>query len=259
MTIGSPSLSHVAEACATPGMVGLIEALATRSFCSALLRALNACIRIDKCAIMRITRGSGLQMFGAETLSPASRGRHATAAYMDHYHRLDPNRRILDMPSPTTVLVQRQTAGRVANRGYRRACYEEPGILDRVSFVLGEQDSLVVLNLYRENTSTEFGGYDMDVLTAQAPLFGAAAARHVSLLLYGASDPAAWRERLTAACPELTGRELDVAASLLAGRTLREASATLGIAHSTVVTYRERAYARVGVANLKELRALFAR
>ena len=49
-----------------------------------------------------------------------------------------------------------------------------------------------------------------------------------------------------------------MAAGMLAGKTLREIAASLGVAHSTAITYRERAYRRLGVANLKELRRLFA-
>ena len=55
----------------------------------------------------------------------------------------------------------------------------------------------------------------------------------------------------------MSGRELDVAAHLLAGRTLREAAGALGVTYSSVVTYCERAYARLGVANLRDLRSRF--
>jgi DNA-binding CsgD family transcriptional regulator len=41
---------------------------------------------------------------------------------------------------------------------------------------------------------------------------------------------------------------------MLAGESLRQIAEVLGVAHSSAVTYRERAYRRLGVQNLKELR-----
>ena len=56
----------------------------------------------------------------------------------------------------------------------------------------------------------------------------------------------------------LSSREGEVAAHLLTGKTLREAADVLGIAYSSVVTYCQRAYARLGVKNLKEVRGRLA-
>jgi DNA-binding CsgD family transcriptional regulator len=65
-----------------------------------------------------------------------------------------------------------------------------------------------------------------------------------------------WRLRLRVIRHELTRREVEVAARMLAGQSLREIAESLGVAHSSAVTYRERAYRRLGVQNLKELRTL---
>jgi DNA-binding CsgD family transcriptional regulator len=239
--------------------IGLFEALSTRGFCAALLRSVNAWTSVDKCSLMRFTPDAECQIFGAETLSPQSRASIATIAYIDHYHRFDPNRRLLERtPEGDRPLLRRQTASQVENRGYRRECYENPGIVDRMS-VIGRDTKrgLIVLNLYRVLGSNEFSAGDAAALAALAPLVTAAGTRHIELLLNMNTDPATWRQRLRMVCPALTGRELDVAASLLAGRTLRESSAALGIAYSSVVTYRERAYSRFGVQTLKELRGCF--
>jgi hypothetical protein len=216
---------------------------------------------VEKCSLIRITPEVGTQVFGGESLSRNSPASTATIAHIDYYHRFDPNLRLLDQPSRLDgrITLRRHTAAQVENRAYRRACYDEPGIIDRVSFVVRDRRTgLIALNLYRVRGSPEFGIQEIETLASMAPLFTVAGSRHVDLLLNWAFDPAVWRQRLKLVCPELTGRELDVAAGLLAGRTLRETSETLGVAHSTVITYRERAYARLGVNNLKKLRGLFA-
>jgi len=48
-------------------------------------------------------------------------------------------------------------------------------------------------------------------------------------------------------------RELEVAARVKAGMSARQIAADLGIAETTVITHRNGAYARMGVANLREL------
>jgi DNA-binding CsgD family transcriptional regulator len=51
----------------------------------------------------------------------------------------------------------------------------------------------------------------------------------------------------------MTVRELQVAARVKAGMSARQIAAELGIAETTVITHRSSAYARMGVANFREL------
>jgi DNA-binding CsgD family transcriptional regulator len=53
--------------------------------------------------------------------------------------------------------------------------------------------------------------------------------------------------------PRMSTRELEVAARVKAGMSARQIAADLGIAETTVITHRYGAYARMGVANLREL------
>jgi DNA-binding CsgD family transcriptional regulator len=244
------------------GVVNLLETLTTRKFCRTLLQEVNAWTRVDHCMVMRLTGEADLQVFGCEHRSPfESRGSKGAIAYLDYYHRFDPNRRLLERGGAGggTIIARHHKAVEIRHRDYRRMCYEDAGVVERLSFLTADnRGGLIALNLYRQEESSGFSDHDVETLGAVAPLFTVAAARHIGLLLHATSDPASWRQRLKAVCPEMTGRELDVAAHLLAGRTLRQASETLGVAHSSVVTYRERAYSRLGVSNLRELRDIFA-
>ena len=157
------------------------------------------------------------------------------------------------------IIVRRERPSEVADAAYRRDCYEASDICDRVSLVSPDRcGGLVSLELQRQCASGEFTDAEREMLTDAAPLLAVACTRHVELLIVGGTDFDAWRVRMAGACPAMTQRELDVIATLLTGRTLREAAAALGVAHSSVVTYCERAYARLGVRNLRELRGRFA-
>jgi DNA-binding CsgD family transcriptional regulator len=238
----------------------VIHAIATPRFGATALGAANRLVHVDHCSLIRIAVGAPAEVIEARSVSPQSQASRATVAYIDHCYRFDPNRLLLRDASRLrgTVLTSRLCAEEVAERTYRVTCWEQPGILDRVSLVTATADgSLVALNFYRERGSDLFSNRDIDQLRGAARFLAAASVRHVELLAHATFDPGVWRQRLRARRPELTARELDVLALMLAGRTLKEAAETLGVAHSSVVTYRERAYARLGVNNAKELRQLF--
>ena len=241
--------------------VDLINSLTTRDFSSALLRHVNAWLRVDRCLLMRLAAGPSIQAFGVQSLDPL--GPHdarALVAYLDRHYREDPIRRLLDEPSVRqAIVVRRERPAGLPPSAYRRACYDNPGIVDRISLAKRDvRGGWVILDLQRQLAAGEYAERELETVQRVAPLLLAACLRHIELLLHAGADTGAWRARLAAACPAMTGRELDVAAHLLTGRTLRESAVALGVAYSSVVTYCERAYARLGVANLRELRVRFA-
>jgi len=63
-------------------------------------------------------------------------------------------------------------------------------------------------------------------------------------------------QRLAALRKGLTPRELEIASRIVAGMGAEAIALDLGIAPSSVVTYRRRAYARLGIAAQNELFAL---
>jgi DNA-binding CsgD family transcriptional regulator len=240
-------------------IVDLVTTLATGRFCAALLRQVNAWLRVDHCALVRLTPGAGVQLFGAESVASfMARGARAVVSYVDRFHRVDPIRRLVHRQPGRAVVLQRERAADVADHAYRRACYDDPGIVDRIAVVVpDDHGGVVALVMHRQASSGEFGDVERDALREMAPLLAATCARHVELVMRG-QDASTWRTRLSAMCPGISGRELDVAGCLLAGRTMRETAGELGIAHSSVVTYAERAYGRLAVRNLRELRTRFA-
>lgn len=62
-----------------------------------------------------------------------------------------------------------------------------------------------------------------------------------------------WRMRLLQAQPDLTPRELDVCARLLQGMTHEGIACDLCLSLPTVKTYRNRAFARLGIHFRSEL------
>jgi LuxR family transcriptional regulator, activator of tox operons len=215
-------------------------------------------IHVDHCAVIRLLRASVAQVFTNATI--ASNSDHATAAirYIDGYFRHDPNLRLVRDAAKLQgkVLVRDLKATDIQHRGYRVDCYEATGIVHRLSLLTGTQSlGLVALNFHRVKASGLFSADEIARMKSVALPLVTLARRHVELLANTEANVDIWRLRLKVIRHDLTSRELEVAARMLAGESLREIADCLGVAHSSAVTYRERAYRRLGVQNLKELRS----
>jgi DNA-binding CsgD family transcriptional regulator len=67
-----------------------------------------------------------------------------------------------------------------------------------------------------------------------------------------------YRQQLIALDRGLTGREIDVCARSLSGMTAEGIALELEIKESSVITYRKRAYGRLGISSRHELFRLLA-
>jgi DNA-binding CsgD family transcriptional regulator len=212
---------------------------------------------VDHCAVMRLLQSSVAQVFTNATTAAESDHSVAAIRYIDGYFRRDPNLRLVRDAAKLQgkVLVRDLKASDIKDRGYRVDCYESTGILHRISLLTGTQArGLVTLNFYRVNASGVFTPGELAKLKSVALPLVTIARRHVELLANTAASAGVWRLRLKVIRHDLTARELEVAARMLAGQSLREIAQQIGVAHSSAITYRERAYRRIGVQNFKELK-----
>jgi DNA-binding CsgD family transcriptional regulator len=90
-------------------------------------------------------------------------------------------------------------------------------------------------------------GAALAALRANAPALAAAARRHLAL---SATAPVPVEDRALAA---LSHRERQVVDTILAGRTAKEAGRLLGLSPTSVATYRQRAFQKLGVRRQIEL------
>ena len=159
------------------------------------------------------------------------------------------------------VIVHRQSLADIDDADYRAQCYECIGIGDRVSILVrvGRSQSLAV-NLYRDQTAGNFSDAEVDYLVALAPLIASCASRHYAADIDGESSfRGAVTDELADLCPQLTLREREVVQRILDGATAERIADDLHIRPTTVITYRARAYEKLGVSTRRELFAAVMR
>ena len=120
----------------------------------------------------------------------------------------------------------------------------------------------VFLNLYRLEPSGAFAADEVASIEELSQFLAALAVKHVGtlgMLLRSRNRGdrvAALAARLHALDGRLTRRETDVLSRVLLGVTSEGIALDLGIGINTVLTYRKRAYARLGVTSQAELFSL---
>jgi DNA-binding CsgD family transcriptional regulator len=232
-----------------------VMALGTAAFATRLLAALNRGIAIDHLAIMRFEDRirppviESAVWLGGEHVATVQR------AYLERFYRLDPVLRYAGVDHRVLHLRRDE----LMDGEYRRTAYVRAGLLERLTVAAPDGSRLIVLNLYRREQGGPFASHDVQRVEAHAPLLAALTLKHVGMIgaLLRSRDRgdrlAALAARLQALEPRLTRRELDVLARALAGLTSAGIALDLRISLNTVLTYRKRAYGRLGVSSQAEL------
>lgn len=177
-------------------------------------------------------------------------------AYSEHFHQSDPNRdAIFGGHGETTPVLLPNFARRMYNDSYRKIFFENSDIVDKFAAAIWVEDTCFYVNFYRITSQGRFTQSEIRRLLAVAPAVSAAVARHFQL---GAADgdPMARLKTLFATVEPLaalTGREKEVCLRILSGFSSEAIAAELGISLHSALTYRKRAYDRLGISSQNEL------
>lgn len=157
-------------------------------------------------------------------------------------------------PRQSQTWMSHQFAEEVADAEYRRICYGDTGIRERTSVLLLLDDGQrIAVSFYRNLAFPGFSEAEFEKVEVCAPVLAAAVVAHVratQVAPTAGSAPPAADEKLLAALPR---REREVLSQILAGHTSREIAARLALSLTTVLTYRYRAFRRLGLRSQREL------
>ncbi|WP_404989882.1 response regulator transcription factor [Caballeronia sp. LZ029] len=115
--------------------------------------------------------------------------------------------------------------------------------------LLGGDGFRAAISLYRNLSFNLFSEQDFETITCCAPVLGESVLAHVRKTARRAVSDALHHRILT----NLAHRERQVISYLLAGKTSRETAALLELSETTVLTYRYRAFAKLGIKSQRDL------
>jgi DNA-binding CsgD family transcriptional regulator len=184
-------------------------------------------------------------------------GRDLGVAYSGHFFQSDPNRdAILSGQANATPVLLPTFARRMYRNSYRKIFFEDSDIVDKCATAIWVEDTCFYVNFYRVTSQGRFGRNEVQRLMAVAPAVSAAVARHFQRDEAVEGDPAQSLKRLfTSATPfaALTGREKEVCLRILSGFSSEAIASELGISLHSALTYRKRAYEKLGISAQNEL------
>lgn len=166
-------------------------------------------------------------------------------SYARGYYLFDPAMNALNALASQSGFARRITADDIHLADYRRQCFERPRYADKLSYGWRGRTHSLMVSFYRRDAT---GTAALERLSGLAELALAALVRRVRDDEAIAATPLVSRieDRIAFAFPGLTGRERQICAWTLAGKSADETASALGIAPTTVLTYRRRAYERLG-------------
>jgi DNA-binding CsgD family transcriptional regulator len=135
---------------------------------------------------------------------------------------------------------------------YRKIFFNDSDIVDKCATAIWTGDTCFYVNFYRITSQGRFGDAERVRLRTIAPAIGASVARHFQQAATPDQSLAALFAK-RAPLSTLTPREREVCRNILLGLSSEAISQALGISLHSTLTYRKRAYQRLGISSQNEL------
>lgn len=240
-------------------MCRLVDGVGRNDFVTRLLGAVQLVSRADYVSIFVFPTPDRPIFIGTDSSNSPRLAKLAAEHYAGGHYRDDPNVDVLfDRDREPGVKVTYMRRDEISRPFYRMWCYDRAQILDRLSLLTTtEHGHSMSISFYRATKSGEFSDADREALMTFSPLVRAVTLRHIGLP--GSQDRSVetLMVRIRERFPHLSRREVETVAGVVAGLTAEQIGEWLGIARTSVITHRKRAYSHLGVANQRELVALF--
>jgi DNA-binding CsgD family transcriptional regulator len=243
----------------------VILAIGRDGFCDCLSDALRQDVRHDIIGAYFIDPRSDMRVLFAEGGVPTipEFSKIAAPRYASGFWKEDPAvRRFLAGSSDGYLGIALQRWNEIPRGEYRAFAYERPQMLERLSLFKACSGGSILLSLYRTQKSGHFSSDELGLLERQSEFLMASTIRHWELLQsHGLLRPEpefisrqieAWRE-------DLSPREIEVCSALLGESSIKQAVRATSMQTSTFMTYRKRAFAKLGIRTRIELEQLYER
>jgi DNA-binding CsgD family transcriptional regulator len=179
-------------------------------------------------------------------------------AYSGHFRRSDPNRDLI-----FAARAARHRSCWLASRcgcisqTYRKLFFEDADIVDKFATGIRFENIRFYLNFDRLSAVGSFRPAQVKRLRRIAPSMSAAVARHFERSVPARQATAAQDLHqlfaTSATFQSLTGREREVCLRILSDLSSEAISADLNISIHSILTYRKRAYERLGISSQNDL------
>lgn len=233
----------------SPALLSLLDSLGEESFLEGFLAWVNAALGADQCMLFFCAGGKSVSTLLYKDFAQDESARALAQSYIsERRYMQDPNFALLKQCAPGQLhVLHLDHFSPEMGPAYRRRFFDEPGFRDKLSIIRGHESGNYYLNLYRRagNFSDVFAQREDE--TAAARLLSGLLVKHYQI-----------NQKMLAQGPLafLSHREQQVCQAVLQGKKNEIIADELGVALNSVVTYRKRAYEKLGISSRAQLFAL---
>jgi LuxR family transcriptional regulator, activator of tox operons len=241
----------------------LVESLGTPGFEREFFRMVDATIGCEHLTAFAVSHPDRPRLLLAANRGDAPIARSAAGVYLQKHWDSDPTNMILAQPRDLSEgVVACVSAEEMLSLRYRRQCYSVAdwatsgsSLIHKVTFIKRRETDTIKVHFYRRRETGPFCTGDVQRIAECADLLLAFLARHAPVDAHASALTLRrqFQTKLKTSFEGITPREAEVCAAIAVGMSSEAISLTLNISLNTFLTYRKRAYARLGICSQNEL------
>ncbi len=226
---------------------------------NAILSLVNRHVAMADCTVIRFDSERNPRLVTAASLSDQQRLVDSASHYTRHLFCHDRIQLHLQSLLPQQeiggISVHRQTLTQIIDAELRRLYGDILGMVDSMAVTIKTgRHTWITAMLCRQREQGALCPDEIATIQQLAPLIASSIARHAQLETEGETEfQDKTSNRIEELCSRLTARERQVICRILDGVTVERIAGDLGLKPTTVITYRTRAYEKLGVSTRREL------
>lgn len=262
MQVFSPVYANDRVLLPADNVCDVFKAVGTDGYGKACFQMLEQSLNVDHWALFHYRAFDAVRCIATASRVYNSAAEENINTFVSKCYRVDPSLSEVKRRPVDQTCVVKMEANDIKDRQYRN-CFELTRVNERLSFFARFGSDLVQLSVYSGFRRRSFSAVEVSQFAALANLIVASSSKHEMLwdrlsVAPGYLDLAAIELRLAYIEDGLSDRERQVCARAAAGKTIEETAIDLGIERTSVITYRQRAYRKLGISRQNELVALIS-
>ncbi len=238
----------------------LIMSVGEKAFGGNLLCLLNATCGAEHASVFNLTKDDLVEITAVSMDGSDTAHRQVEIYLKEGLWRQDPT--LMEARNKLRVedaALVRTDIEHLSNDKLRDLVYGKPHIQDRLLICARNGQSIVGLSVLRSSDAGPFSFEDIESVKSIANTIFALVSKHINLTWDGPDVSVALtsldeiEECIAESASELPRREAQVCSRIIYGMTTTGIALELDISDETVMTYRKRAYQRLGFATQREL------
>ncbi|MDX2368543.1 MAG: LuxR C-terminal-related transcriptional regulator [Colwellia sp.] len=222
-----------------------IEHSGSREFFVPFFDMIHHLFEVDQCMVFFLGASSRIECLLSRDFTDDLIANSLASAYLDDGYNSDPNLSTLNRLSiGETKVTHLKDLQEGMLDSYRERFFNEPHLIDKVSILTADKSGKYYINLYRRKGRPSFIEQQLFDDPAKARLLAAIITQHYRInQSLNNEGPLAF----------LSERERQVCQGILRGKKMEAVSAEVGIATSSAITYKKRAYVKLGITSRTSL------